>query len=165
MTRADDIREIEQLQRRFARLNDEGRWEEAAALFTEDGRFARPSDPAHPVAGRAAILQAFLARPRGAGRRHLVANPEVELLDGDHARATCWSILLVEPGDGSGTVTVGGFEDRLARTAAGWRFASRTGFTTVDPVPYAARPAPGGRTPSETDSAAPPGHPVPPLPR
>lgn len=147
MTQHEDILAIEQLQRAYARLNDEARWHEAAALFTEDACFTRPAAPAQPIVGRAAILQAFLARPPGPPRRHLVANPEAVLLDADNARARCHSILLVDLGEGRGTVTVGGFEDVLVRTAGGWRFRSRTGFTTFDPVPFTARQAPAASAP------------------
>lgn len=143
---ADDVRAIEQLQRTFARLNDERRWHEAAGLFTEDGCLVRPSDPQRPIVGRAAILQSFLARPAGPARRHLVADPQVELIDRDHARACCHSIVLEAQGEHAGSVSLGGFEDRLVRTSEGWRFRSRTGFTTFGPVRYAthaADPLPG----------------------
>ncbi|MBB3178591.1 nuclear transport factor 2 family protein [Variovorax sp. Sphag1AA] len=139
MTADADIHAIERLQRRYAKLNDEARWHEVAELFTEDAHFIRPSDPDRPIVGRTAILQSFLDRPAGAPRRHLVANPEVELIDEDNARATCFSILLVERDAGSGTVTVGGFEDLLRRTADGWRFVSRKGFTDFDPVTFTRR--------------------------
>ena len=142
MTDADDIRAIELLQRAFARCNDEGRWHDLAALFEEDGHLVRPSDPGHPIVGREAILQSFLARPAGAPRRHLVADPEVELMGGDAARACCRSILVVDQGEGRATVTVGGFVDQLRRTPQGWRFASRSGFTTVDPVACTLRAEP-----------------------
>lgn len=142
MADTGDIRAIELLQRAFARCNDEGRWHDLAALFEEDGRLARPSDPRHPIVGRDAILQSFLARPAGAPRRHLVADPEVELLGQDAARARCRSILLVGQGEGRGTVTVGGFVDQLRRTPQGWRFVSRRGFTTVDPVACTLRAEP-----------------------
>lgn len=131
-----EVHAIERLQRQYAQLVDEARWQEVVELFTEDGSLTRPSAPDQPIVGRAAILQAFLERPAGAPRRHLVANPEVELVDADNARANCRSILLVTLDEGRGTVTVGGFEDRLRRTAAGWRFVSRKGYTDFDPVPF-----------------------------
>lgn len=134
-----DVQAIEALQRRYARLNDEGRWQELAELFTEDASLARPSDPEHPIVGRPALLASFLARPARPAR-HLVANPEVELLGPDDARASCYSILLQAAGEGTGSVSVGGFQDRLKRTPEGWRFAARLGSTEFDPVPFVARP-------------------------
>ena len=128
--------DIQQLQLRYAALNDEGRWEEAAALFTVDARFARPSAPDKPIVGREAILAAFLARPAGPKRRHLVANPVVRMTGPDRAEARCASIVITEDPAGGGTVTVGGFDDLLERQNGEWRFASRTGFTEIDPVPF-----------------------------
>lgn len=149
-----DLRAIEALQRRFAELNDAARWQELADLFTADGRFARPSAPAQPIVGRPAILQAFLDRPPGPARRHLVANPEVALGDDGTARASCHSVVLALLGEGRGSVAVGGFHDTLRHTPAGWRFASRVGFTTVEPVacnlhdlPAAAFAAPSAPSP------------------
>ncbi|CAM5219524.1 hypothetical protein CDEF62S_05553 [Castellaniella defragrans] len=133
---ADDIRQIQDLQRRHARLTDVARWHEAAALFTEDGSFTRPSDPAHPLVGREAILQAFLARPARAGRRHhLVADPVVELLDATTARAHCVTVLLTDLGEGRGTISVGTFLDKLTKVEGQWRFQSRVGSTSVPPAP------------------------------
>jgi 3-phenylpropionate/cinnamic acid dioxygenase small subunit len=133
-----DVVAIERLQRQYAQLNDAARWHELAALFAEDGHFSRPSDP-RPVVGRAQILQAFLARPPGPPRRHLVANPQVRLLDADIAEARCYSVLLVPASGTEGTVSVGGFDDRLVRTAEGWRFQARSGFVLFDPVAFSTR--------------------------
>lgn len=161
MSEPEDVRAIELLQRSYARLSDASRWHEVAALFTDDATYARPSDPGRLIVGRAAILQSFLARPAGPGRRHLIANPEVELLGPDTARARCDSVMLVDHGDGSGTITAGGFDDRLRRTPEGWRFQSRRGWTTVEPVactlrkaqlPDWATPAGGSQRPAAPDS-------------
>lgn len=131
-----DEYDILRLQLRYAALNDAGQWEETAALFTEDARFVRPSAPDRPILGRAAILAAFLARPAGPNRRHLVANPVVRMTGPDSAEARCISIVITEAPAGSGTVTVGGFDDLLERQNGTWRFASRQGFTEIDPVPF-----------------------------
>ncbi len=134
---ASDLHAIANLQRRFAELNDAARWHEVADLFLEDACFVRPSAPHRPIVGREAILRAFLARSAHAPRRHLVTQPVVGLLDGATARARCHSVLLTDAGDGQGTLAVGGFEDALRRTPEGWRFAARTGFTFIGPVPCA----------------------------
>jgi 3-phenylpropionate/cinnamic acid dioxygenase small subunit len=134
----DDLHAIEALQRLFGRLNDEARWPELAALFTEDAHFTRPSAPDRPVVGRAAILQAFVARPAGPPRRHLVANPLVQLRDAFTAHASCYSIVVSTQDAQHGSITVGGFHDQLLRTEQGWRFQARTGFTLVDPTAFSA---------------------------
>ncbi|MDM0078137.1 nuclear transport factor 2 family protein [Variovorax sp. J2P1-59] len=162
MTRSEDLRAIEQLQRAYARLNDEAAWHQVAELFTEDATFIRPSDRERPIVGRAAILQSFLARSQGSDRQHLVANPEVELLDEHHARASCHSILLVRLGRRLGTVSMGGFMDRLTRTGDGWRFQSRAGFTFFDLVPYTTHERPDNEACNNFRSVAPPGHTSPP---
>lgn len=136
MTETEDIHAIVQLQRAFAQLNDEARWPELAALFTADGQFARPSDPKHPLAGREAILEAFLARPRAPARRHLVANPHVALRNASTAHASCYSILVTALDGPRGTIALGGYKDRLVRVPDGWRFQSRIGFTLFDPVAF-----------------------------
>ena len=40
----------------FAVFSDLGRYDELAALFTEDGRYARPTDPTSFVEGRSNLL-------------------------------------------------------------------------------------------------------------
>jgi hypothetical protein len=129
----EDIVACEQLVRRFAWLNDAGRYEELAALFTEDGSFARPSAPDAPVRGREAILASFRQRPPRF-TRHVVSNIIVDVLDDGRAIAHSTVLLYVAddtggapPHPASGPVLVGAFEDELVRQAGGWRFARRTG--------------------------------------
>jgi len=105
-----------------------------AALYTEDARFARPSQPGVFVEGRAAILASFLARPSRA-QRHVIANVVVEVDDEAHARA--FSVIVLYMGDAAddgglpvqdpNSPLVGTFTDRLVRTGDGWRFAERVG--------------------------------------
>ena len=134
-----DRLEIEALLRRFGQLNDEGRFEELALLFTDDGRFSRPSDAGHLTIGRRAILEAFRARPPGPQRHHLVGDVEVMRLDGDDASVRSRSIVLVDLGERGGQVSIGGFRDELRRHEGVWRFASRTGFTLAGPLAHAER--------------------------
>jgi hypothetical protein len=118
----------------YASLNDQGRWPEVAALYTEDGRMTRPSAPDDPIVGREALLASFLARPARASR-HICANIVVTVEDEGRASATS-SILLFtgKPDDGGGLPIrddgpplVGEYHDRFALTADGWRFAERLG--------------------------------------
>src|SRR5690554_3187167 len=78
---------------RFANLNDAMRYEELAALFTRNGRFARPTDPGNFVEGRDNILAAFQARPKDRISRHVISNIEVEVLDPNRARGACYAVL------------------------------------------------------------------------
>lgn len=126
--------DCERLIKLYVNLNDAQNWPAVAALYTDDARFARPSQPGVFVEGRDAILAGFLARPPRA-QRHVVANVVVEAEDADHARA--FSVIVLYQGDpagegdlpamSAGSPLVGTFTDKLVRTAEGWRFAERVG--------------------------------------
>ena len=120
--------------KRYVNVNDAQDWPAVAALYTEDARFARPSQPGVFIEGRAAILASFLARPARA-QRHVIANVVVDVEDSDHARA--FSVIVLYMGDvpeagglpiqDPKSPLIGTFTDRLVRTAEGWRFAERVG--------------------------------------
>ena len=126
--------DCERLIRRYVNLNDAQDWPAVAAMYTEDARFARPSQPGVFIEGREAILASFLARPARA-QRHVIANVVVDVEDADHARA--FSVIVLYMGDaqeGGGlpvqdpkSPLIGTFTDRLVRTRDGWRFAGRVG--------------------------------------
>ncbi|WP_230461397.1 nuclear transport factor 2 family protein [Sphingobium sp. CAP-1] len=106
----------------YANLNDAGRWPDVAALYAPDGRMARPTAPDDWVAGRDAILAAFLARPART-TRHVCSNIVIDVVDDTHARGE--SAMLLFTGDAA--PKVGSFNDVFVRTDAGWRFAERRG--------------------------------------
>jgi len=114
--------DCERLIKRAINLGDAHDWLAVAALYTEDARFARPSQPGVFVEGREAILASFLARPPRA-QRHVVANVVVDVEDADHARA--FSVIVLYQGEAA--PLVGTYTDRLVRTPEGWRFAERVG--------------------------------------
>jgi ketosteroid isomerase-like protein len=126
--------DCERLIKRYVNLNDAQDWPAVAALYTEDARFARPSQPGVFIEGRDAILASFLARPARA-QRHVIANVVVEVEDSDHARA--FSVIVLYMGDSAAdgglpvrdpkSPLIGTFTDRLVRTRDGWRFAERVG--------------------------------------
>jgi len=126
--------DCERLIKRYVNLNDTQDWPAVAALYTDDARFARPSQPGVFIEGREAILASFLARPARA-QRHAIANVVVEVDDADHARA--FSVIVLYMGDAaddgglpvqdSKSPLIGTFTDRLVRTRDGWRFAERIG--------------------------------------
>ena len=122
----------------YARLNDEGRWEDVAALYTDDATFARPSAPQELLVGKAAILESFKSR----GHRitqHIVTGTLVDVVD--HQTATAISTLQLfigEETDGApvpahklATPFLGEFHDRLTLTEEGWRFTQRRGALTI----------------------------------
>lgn len=118
----------------YTLLNDAADWDAVAALYTPDGRMARPSAPDKPVIGREAILAAFRSRPPRAAR-HVISNIVVDVESETNARARCVIVLYQGTGetkDGlpvrdTGGPLIGTYTDRLRRTAEGWRFAERIG--------------------------------------
>lgn len=106
----------------YANLNDEARWEDIAALYTDDGLMTRPTAPDAPIVGRAAILAAFQARPPRK-TRHVCSNVVIDVEDHASARGTSAMVLFTE----GGVPLAGSFHDRFVLTADGWRFAERRG--------------------------------------
>lgn len=127
MTR-DEEREIERQCSRlialYANLNDAGDWDAVAALYVEEGRMARPSDPDNWIEGRSAILEAFRARSPRKGR-HICSNIVIDVIDENHARSECALTLFSE----GAAPKVGSFHDIFVRSPDGWRFAERRGST------------------------------------
>lgn len=121
--------EISRMITRFALLNDAADWPAVAAMFTEDGRFVRPAG-GDPITGRAAIEASFASRPPRKSC-HLITNIVVDVTSADAASARCTMLLYTAPaGEGMAVAPalIGGFRDKLVRTADGWRFAERAGF-------------------------------------
>ena len=125
---------IAELITRYATLNDAGDWDALAALYTEDGRMSRPSAPEEFITGRGAILAAFRSRPRRVSR-HIVSNILVTLEGDVRARATSQMLLFTGSAADDGGLPllsaappwIGGSDDTLVNTEAGWRFAERRG--------------------------------------
>lgn len=114
---------------RFGLLNDSGDWAGVAAMFTDDAKFIRPAG-GDPVVGREAIHASFASRPPRKSC-HLIANIVVDVISADEARARSTLLLYAAPAgaaEAGSPALIGGFNDRLVRTADGWKFAERAGF-------------------------------------
>ena len=136
--------DCERLIKQYINRNDAQDWAAVAALYTEDARFARPSNPGAFIEGRAAILASFTARPPRA-QRHVMANIVIDVVSANEARG--FSVIVLYMGDaasaGSGhgglpvkdpkSPLIGSFTDKLVRTADGWRFAERVGGLDFNP--------------------------------
>lgn len=121
--------EIARLITRFALLNDAGDWQAVAAMFTMDGKFIRPAG-GDPIVGRDAIHASFESRPPRKSC-HLITNIVVDVTAADAADARCTLLLYAAPAGESVAASpalIGGFRDKLVRTADGWLFAERAGF-------------------------------------
>ena len=75
-------------------LMDQGRYEETAALFTEDAVWVRGGKP---VAGKAAILASLNQRPATDISRHIVTNVLVELQSDNEGTARPASFRCAGP--------------------------------------------------------------------
>lgn len=115
-------REIERMIVAYAAANDAGEWDAVGALYVADGRMSRPTAPDDFVEGREAIIAAFKARPPRT-TRHIVANIRVEV-NGNTAAATSQILLFTAAG---AVPLVGSYDDKLVKTAEGWRFTERRG--------------------------------------
>jgi ketosteroid isomerase-like protein len=121
--------DIARLITRFGLLNDSGDWAGVAAMFTTDAKFIRPAG-GDPVVGRDAIRASFESRPPRKSC-HLIANIVVDVISADEAQARSTLLLYAAPAGASeagSPALIGGFKDRLVRTADGWHFAERAGF-------------------------------------
>ncbi|ODT68575.1 MAG: hypothetical protein ABS75_20125 [Pelagibacterium sp. SCN 63-23] len=104
-------------------LMDQGRYEESAALFTEDAVWVRGGKP---VNGRDAILASLRQRPSGDLSRHLITNVLVDI-EGDEGRATACFVPLRGSRREDGTVVMpsitnlGDLSYRFRKEADGWR--------------------------------------------
>ena len=117
----------------LAAANDAARWEDAAALFTDQGLFTRPTAPDEPIVGREAILAAFRSRPPRL-TRHCVSNIVVTVEDLGSARAHSLVQLYTETDEGRAKPPlIGEFHDRFVLTPAGWRFSERRGMLVFRP--------------------------------
>lgn len=118
---------------RYAYLNDERRFEELAALFTEDAVLYRPSAPDQAIRGRDAILASFLKRAADTMTFHVCSDILVEVQSAHRAHGRSRILLLTTARPVPGMTPQGGmpvpgvFNDRFALTRDGWKFAERHG--------------------------------------
>jgi hypothetical protein len=107
-------------------LMDQGRYEETAALFTQDAIWVRGGKP---VSGRDAILASLNQRPDADLSRHLVTNILVDLMSDSEGTATACFVPLrgTKREDGSvatpSITNIGDLAYRFRREANGWLIA------------------------------------------
>ncbi|MEV6041440.1 nuclear transport factor 2 family protein [Nonomuraea sp. NPDC052116] len=126
--------EIIDLYARYSHAFDEGRADEVAALFTEDGVFAR--EGAAPVVGRdglAALVRA--AAERAPGMRHVVSGILVEASE-EGAVGQAYALALVVGDADLRLATFGRYDDAFVPTPEGWRLRVRR-FTPFLPAALA----------------------------
>jgi hypothetical protein len=122
-TPIEDKDAIRELLSEYCFRMDDARYDALGALFTADGewiaRYARARGPAE--------IAALMARniPPEPKRKHFIMNSLITL-DGDRAAVrTSYLVVLQAAGAGLVPSVAGTYEDRLVRTAEGWRFRER----------------------------------------
>ena len=123
----------------FALHNDANAFEQLAAMFTEDGVFARPTMPDKPMIGRQVILDQFKLRPPRT-IRHAMVNTVIDVKSATEATGVTYILLYTgpprEPGDAKPakadpTLLIGAFDDRFVKVGDDWLFAERRGSLTL----------------------------------
>ncbi|QGK70998.1 SgcJ/EcaC family oxidoreductase [Allosaccharopolyspora coralli] len=122
VARLEDIHEIGQLRAKYCQYLDDGRWDELADLFTEDGAFVGLST----AQGREQLREFFPRLQHGplTAWWHFSSN-ETVTVDGDDAQGETW---LYQPCvvDGEPHVAAGRYTDVMRRESDGrWRFVER----------------------------------------
>ena len=132
---ADKVRAITidctQLVYRAMHHTDAARWEDLIALYAENGKLARPTDPDNPIVGRVNILASLRARPP-LTTRHLISNVVVEVQSETAAHITSTVVRFSGPvktmlPTRADKILVGTFVDEVALIDGEWRFVSRGG--------------------------------------
>jgi SnoaL-like domain len=122
LRRLEDAHEIGQLRARYCHYLDDGRWDDLAELFTEDGEFVGVST----ARGRDELRTFYAEMQAGSlSAWWHFSTSETVLLDGDRASGQTW---LLQPCvvDEEPHVAAGRYDDQLVRDAAGtWRFRRR----------------------------------------
>jgi hypothetical protein len=118
----EDKDAIRELLHRYCFYMDEGRFEELAGLFSDDGEWIAPYRTAKGPAELAAWLQQSV--PPLPRRMHYVMN---SIIDCDGTRATARSnyLVMVEGPSGPFPSVCGTYDDELVKQPAGWRFQCR----------------------------------------
>lgn len=119
-----DLTAIQQLAARYNHAIDSGDADAWAATFTPDGVFTSRGTSHEGTEALRAFATSFAARSGGTFR-HWNANLLIEG-DGDEATLRCYLQLIAVGGEGPRTISTGRYDDRLVRTADGWRFSART---------------------------------------
>jgi len=118
----EDKDAIRELLHRYCFCMDEGRFDELAALFSDDGQWVAPYRTAKGPADIAAWLKQSV--PPSPRRVHYVMN---SIIDCDGMRATARSnyLVMVEGVNGPFPSVCGVYDDVLVKQQAGWRFQCR----------------------------------------
>jgi uncharacterized protein (TIGR02246 family) len=119
-----DKDEIRELLARYCFALDAGRFEEMAALFTQDGVWETAFGTGTGRDGIVAQARSISTEPRPR-RVHLTTNIVIDL-DGDTATVRSNWVLVQNSAAGPVIGSGGGYADRLVRAGGRWLFKHRT---------------------------------------
>lgn len=126
MSHLEDRASIHDLFTRYCCALDNGDVETVVDCFTPDAVLKSPvvdlkgHDDIRAFAGRFAAQRAA-----GVQFRHMVTNVAVAI-DGEHATATAYLLVLISQGDSHRTLPPGCYECDLVKQGGSWRFSCRT---------------------------------------
>jgi uncharacterized protein (TIGR02246 family) len=118
-TITEDRDAIRDVVARYCHNIDAGDADGVATLFTDDGMFDPGYPGFDPLEGRDAIRA--LVNGLTAGTVHHMVTDHAYDVDGDRATGTATFIVTA----GTAIVTVGRYDDELARVGGEWRFVRR----------------------------------------
>jgi ketosteroid isomerase-like protein len=122
MDRVGDRIEIQELIYRYAHLVDDRDWDRLREVFTEDASFDASEAGYPPMRGPDEVAARWRQVRHPAG--HHSTNVLIEFEDDDAAIARSKGISIFAE-DGRGPSSSVDYEDRVVRSADGWRIASR----------------------------------------
>ena len=131
------LQACERLLYRAAHLTDCARWDDLASLFAPDGKLSRPSDPQHPIMGRAAIIASLRSRPTRT-TRHVLSNVMIDVHSPTSAHISSTVVLYTGPGPTEKLpvvgqkILIGHFEDDVAFIGQTWTFITRDGSMALE---------------------------------
>jgi ketosteroid isomerase-like protein len=126
------IEEIKQLKASYFRCVDGKLWDEFATLFTDDLVVAF-DETTSGAQGREQFVAAVERHFTGSVSVHLSHDPEVTVLDGDHAKGVfpMFDLVLTQPDSGYESHTgYGHYHEEYRRVDGRWRI-SRSALTRV----------------------------------
>ncbi|MFH8571853.1 nuclear transport factor 2 family protein [Streptomyces sp. NPDC017993] len=129
-TTAELYAEVQQFYARQMQLLDEGRAEEWARTFTEDGVFAANAHP-EPAAGRDVIAAAARRATdeyaaKGVQRRHWLGMVNIEPRGADEIQVVCYALVIETPRGGQAALRVSTrCADLLVREDGQWLVKDR----------------------------------------
>ena len=125
MSLIEDKESIRELFSEYCFRMDDGRYEEVAALFTEDGEWIATYSQARGHQAITAMLAHNIPpRESGVTRKHFVMNSLIRV-DGNSATARVSYLTFVGKGSGPEPIVAGTYEDDLVKGEKGWRFRRR----------------------------------------